>query len=210
MRVLIVDDHPMVIAGCRGILSSQIDIEVIEAHDAREALDAHVKASPDVTVLDINLPGNSGFDVLQRILKQKPKSRIVVFTMNEDPMFAARAIELGAMGYIAKSEDPSQFVKAVRLVAGGTCYLSDQMAQKLAFFQQKQRNNPFLELSPREVETLKLLAEGKGMAEIADAMKISYKTAANCCSLLKHKLGARSRADLIRIAVEGKTANTIV
>ncbi|HTV31635.1 MAG TPA: response regulator transcription factor [Methylocella sp.] len=210
MRVLIVDDHPMVIAGCRGILSSQIDIEVIEAHDAREALDAHVEASPDVTVLDINLPGNSGFDVLQRILKQKPKSRIVVFTMNEDPMFAARAIELGAMGYIAKSEDPSQFVKAVRLVAGGTCYLSDQMAQKLAFFQQKQRNNPFLELSPREVETLKLLAEGKGMAEIADAMKISYKTAANCCSLLKHKLGARSRADLIRIAVEGKTANTIV
>ena len=210
MRVLIVDDHPMVIAGCRGILSSQIDIEVIEAHDAREALVAHAKASPDVTVLDINLPGNSGFDVLQRILKQKPKSRIVVFTMSEDPIFAARAIEFGAMGYITKSEDPSQFVKAVRLVAGGTCYLSDQMAQKLAFFQQKQRNNPFLELSTREVETLKLLAEGKGIAEIADVMKISYKTAANCCSLLKSKLGARSRADLIRIAVEGKTAKMIV
>ncbi|HXW71175.1 MAG TPA: response regulator transcription factor [Methylocella sp.] len=210
MRVLIVDDHPMVIAGCRGILSSQSDIEVIEAHDAREAVEAHATASPDVTVLDINLPGTSGFDVLQRLLKQEPKSRIVVFTMNEDPIFAARAIELGAMGYIAKSEDPSQFVKAVRRVADGTCYLSDQMAQKLVFFQQKQKNNPFLDLSAREIETLRLLAEGKGMAEIAHVMNISYKTAANCCSLLKRKLGARSRADLIRIAVEGKAAKTIV
>ena len=210
MRVLIVDDHPMVIAGCRGMLSSQMDIEVIEAHDAGKALDAHTSASPDVTVLDINLPGDSGFEVLRRILKQEPRSRIIVFTMNEDPVFAAQAIELGAMGYIAKSEDPSQFVKAVRLVAGGACYLSDQMAQKLAFFQQKRRNNPFLDLSAREVETLRLLAEGKGMAEIAHIMKISYKTAANCCSLLKHKLGARSRADLIRIAVEGKAAAKLI
>jgi len=210
MRVLIVDDHPMIIAGCRGMLSSHIDIEVIEARDAGGALDAHTSASPDVTVLDINLPGDSGFEVLRRILKQQPRSRIIVFTMNEDPVFAAQAIELGAMGYIAKSEDPSQFVKALRLVADGTCYVSDQMAQKLAFFQQQHHNNPFLDLSAREVETLRLLAEGKGMAEIAHVMKISYKTAANCCSLLKRKLGARSRADLIRMAVEGKAARQIV
>jgi len=210
MRVLIVDDHPMVIAGCRGILSSQIDIEVIEAYDVSGALDAHAKASPDVTVLDINLPGGSGFDLLQQILKREPQARIIIFTMNEDPMFAAQAIELGAMGYIAKSEDPSQFVKAVRLIADGKCYLSGQMAQKLAFFQQKRHSSPFLDLSTREIETLRLLAEGKGMAEIAHVMKISYKTAANCCSLLKRKLGARSRADLIRIAVEGKVAKMIV
>ncbi|HUI19544.1 MAG TPA: response regulator transcription factor [Methylocella sp.] len=210
MRVLIVDDHPMVIAGCRGILASQLYIEVIEAHDAREALDAHASAAPDVTVLDINLPDVSGLEVLREILRQEPKSRIIVFTMNEDPALAARAIELGAMGYIAKSEDPSHLVNAVRLVAGGSCYLSDQIAQKLAFFQLKQRSDPFLGLSAREIETLHLLAEGKGMAEIAHAMKISYKTAANCCSLLKHKLGARSRADLIRIAVEGKASKMIV
>ncbi len=210
MRVLIVDDHPMVIAGCRGMLSGQMDIEVIEAHDAREALDAHASRAPDVTVLDINLPDLSGFEVLRRILKQEPKSRFIVFTMNENITFAARAIELGAMGYIAKTEDPSQFVKAVQLVASGTCYLSDQIAQKLAFFQQKHGNSQFLDLSTREIETLRLLAEGKGMAEIAHVMKISYKTVANCCSLLKHKLGARSRADLIRIAIEGKTSNMIV
>jgi two-component system invasion response regulator UvrY len=210
MRVLIVDDHPMVIAGCRGMLAGQSDIDIVEAHDADEALEAHGAARPDVTVLDINLPGLSGYELLRRILKCDPKSRIIVFTMNDDPVFAARAIELGAMGYMAKSEDPSQFVRAVRAVAEGERYLSNQIAQKLAFFNQKQKSNSFADLSPREIETLRLLADGKGMAEIAHAMKISYKTVANCCTLLKRKLGARSRADLIRIAVESRAAKSIV
>jgi DNA-binding NarL/FixJ family response regulator len=98
-----------------GILSRETDNEVIEAHDACEALDAYAAASPDITVLDINLIGRSGFEVLQHILKREPKSRIMVFTMNEDPAPAAQAIEHGARGYITKSEDPSQFVKAVRV-----------------------------------------------------------------------------------------------
>lgn len=210
MRVLIVDDHPMVIAGCRGMLAGQADIDIVEAHDADEALEAHGATAPDVTILDINLPGLSGYEVLRRILKHDPKSRVIVFTMNDDPVFAARAIELGAMGYMAKSEDPSQFVKALRLVAGGNRYLSNHIAQKLAFFNQKQKSNPFADLSAREIETLRLLADGKGMAEIAHAMKISYKTVANCCTLLKRKLGARSRADLIRIAVERRATKGIV
>lgn len=210
MRVLIVDDHPMVIAGCRGMLASHSDIDVVEAHDASEALDAHGATAPDVTVLDINLPGLSGYELLRRILKRDPKSRVIVFTMNDNPVFAARAIELGAMGYVAKSEDPSQFVKAVRAVAEGERYLSHQVAQRLAFFNQQQRSNPITDLSPREIETVRLLADGKGVAEIGHAMNISYKTVANCCTLLKRKLGARSRADLIRIAVESRAAKNIM
>jgi len=106
MRVLIVDDHPMVIEGCRGMLSGQKDIEVLEAHNADEALDAYASAPPDVVVLDINLPGVSGFELLRRILKRDVNAKIIVFTMNDDPVFAARAIEGGARGYVAKNEDP--------------------------------------------------------------------------------------------------------
>jgi two-component system, NarL family, invasion response regulator UvrY len=210
MRVLIVDDHPMVIAGCRGMLSGQSDIEVLEARDADAALEAHASAQPDVIILDINLPGLSGFELLRRMLKRKPDTKAIVFTMNDDPVFAARSIEHGAKGYLAKSEDPALFVKAVRMVAAGERYLSNQFAQKLAFFDQKHGANPLEGLNGRELEILRLLAEGKGMAEIAHIMRVSYKTVANSCSLLKRKLGARSRADLIRIAVENKLAKELV
>lgn len=210
MRVLIIDDHPMVIAGCRGILSSQPDIEIIEARDAAEALECFHSMPPDVVVLDINLPELSGFELLRRIRTHEPAAPVLVFTMHEDPVFAARAIELGAAGYLTKNEDPSQFFKAVKIVAEGRCFLSNQLAQKLAFLQQKQQSNPLAELSAREIETLKWIAEGKEMAEIAHIMKISYKTVSNCCSLLKRKLGARSRADLIRIAIENRAAKKIV
>jgi two-component system invasion response regulator UvrY len=109
MRILIVDDHPMVIEGCRGMLSDQPDIEILEAHNADEALEACGSAAPDVVVLDINLPGVSGVELLRRILKRSPNSKIIVFTMNDDPIFAARSIEQGARGYIAKNEDPASF-----------------------------------------------------------------------------------------------------
>ena len=209
MRILIVDDHPMVIEGCRGMLSGQPDIEVLEAHNAEDALEAHAVASPDVVVLDINLPGVSGFELLRRMLKRNPNSKIVIFTMNDDPVFAARSIEQGAQGYIAKSEDPKTFIKAIRAVAAGERYLSSGLALKLAFAEQKLGANPLDGLSGREVEILRNLAEGKDMLEIAHLLKVSYKTVANNCTLLKAKLSARSRADLIRIAVENRSSGKL-
>jgi DNA-binding NarL/FixJ family response regulator len=209
MRILIVDDHPMVIEGCRGMLSDQPDIEILEAHNADEALEACGSAAPDVVVLDINLPGVSGVELLRRILKRSPNSKIIVFTMNDDPIFAARSIEQGARGYIAKNEDPASFIKAVRAVANGGRYLSNNLALKLAFSDQKHRGSLLDALNIREIEILRNLADGKDMAEIAHMMKISYKTVANSCALLKRKLGARSRADLIRIAVENRVAKQL-
>jgi DNA-binding NarL/FixJ family response regulator len=209
MRVLIIDDHPMVIEGCRGMLSGQPDIEVIEAHNADEAMEAHASATPDVIVLDINLPGVSGFDLLRRMLKRRPSSKIIVFTMNDDPAFASRSIEQGAQGYIAKNEDPKAFVKAIRTVASGERYLSSNLALKLAFSDQKLASNPIESLNAREIQILRNLADGKDMTEIAFAMKVSYKTVANNCLLLKRKLGARSRADLLRIAVENRVLKNL-
>ena len=91
MRILIVDDHPMVIEGCRGMLSGQKDIEVFEAHNADEALEKYASTAPDVVVLDINLPGVSGFELLRLLLKRNPSAKVIVFTMNDDPVFAARS-----------------------------------------------------------------------------------------------------------------------
>lgn len=210
MRVLIVDDHPMVIEGCRGMLSGQKDIEVLEAHNADDALDAYSSATPDIVVLDINLPGVSGFELLRRILKRDVNAKIIVFSMNDDPVFAARAIEGGARGYVAKSEDPRVFIKAIRAVAAGERYLSNTLALKLAFADQSRASNPLDALNGREIEILRNLADGKDMTEIAHILKVSYKTVANNCILLKRKLGARSKADLLRIAVENKVAMKLV
>jgi len=209
MRILIVDDHPMVIEGCRGMLSGQPDIEILEAHNADEALEIHASEAPDVVVLDINLPGISGFELLRRMLKRDPSSKIIIFTMNDDPVFAARSIEQGAKGYIAKNEDPKAFVKAIRAVAGGERYLSSGLALKLAFAEQKHGASPLDGLSGREIEIMRSLADGKDMVEIAHLLKVSYKTVANNCTLLKAKLGARSRADLIRIAVENRASGKL-
>jgi DNA-binding NarL/FixJ family response regulator len=192
------------------MLSGQKDIEVLEAHNADEALDSYASAAPDVVVLDINLPGVSGFELLRRILKRDANAKIIVFTMNDDPVFAARAIEGGARGYVAKSEDPRVFIKAIRAVAAGERYLSNTLALKLAFADQSRANNPLDALNGREIEILRNLADGKDMTEIAHILKVSYKTVANNCILLKRKLGARSKADLLRIAVENKVAMKLV
>lgn len=210
MRVLIIDDHPMVIEGCRGMLSGQSDIVTFEARDAEHGLAVFLSEKPDIVVLDINLPGVSGFELLRRILKRDPDAKIIVFTMNDDPVFAARAIERGARGYLTKNEDPKTFVRAIRAVAAGERHLSNSLALKLAFADQKFASNPLDALSGREIEVLRNLAEGKDMAEIAHILKVSYKTIANNCVLLKRKLGARSKADLLRIAVENKLTMKLV
>ena len=181
------------------MVSGQPDIEILEAHNADEALETQASKSPDVVVLDLNLPGVSGFELLRRMLKRDPSAKIIIFTMNDDPVFAARSIEQGAQGYLAKNEDPKAFVKAIRAVANGERYLSSGLALKLAFAEQKLGANPLDSLSGREIEILRNLADGKNMVEVAHLLKVSYKTVANNCTLMKAKLGARSKADLIRI-----------
>ncbi|MGD9541997.1 MAG: LuxR C-terminal-related transcriptional regulator, partial [Methylocystis sp.] len=127
-------------------------------------------------------------------------------SMNDDPVFAARAIEGGARGYVAKNEDPRVLIKAIRAVAGGERYLSNTLALKLAFADQSHVSNPLDALNGREIEILRNLADGKDMTQIAHILKVSYKTVANNCIILKRKLGAQSTADLLRIAVENKIA----
>ena len=202
MRVLIVDDHPIVISGCKALLASDAQVEVRDAADAEAGQALYFAWKPDVAVVDLNLPGLSGLEVCRRILQRDEQAKIIIFTMNDDPVFAARAIEAGAKGYIAKNDDPSLFADAVRQVAHGGVYLHPDLARQIAFLRANANANKVASLSARELEILRMLAAGRSMGDIADALHVSYKTVANNCTALKQKLGARSSMDLMRIAME--------
>ena len=204
MRVLIIDDHPIVASGCRALLESDPTVKVFDATDGNAGYAAYFAHQPDVALIDLNLPGVSGLEVCRRILQREPGAKIIIFSMNDDPVFAVRAIEAGAKGYIAKSDDPLLLAEAVRRVAEGGGYLHPEMAREIAFLRVGSNASRVSDLSARELEILRLLAKGKTMAEIADALRLSYKTVANNCTQLRQKLGARSAMDLMRIALDLK------
>ncbi|MGJ0426661.1 response regulator transcription factor [Methylocystis sp.] len=204
MRVLIVDDHPIIVSGCAAMLAGEGDIDVVDARDAETGLAVFVAQKPDVTVVDIGLPGVSGFELTRRILEADPQARIVVFSMNDDPIFAARAIQMGAKGYVTKNDDPYLLLTAVREVAAGGVFLMPKIANRLAFEKSGGAASPLAALTARELEILRMLGRGLGTAEIADATQVSYKTIANSCSIIKRKLGARTPMELMRIALEHK------
>jgi len=204
MRVLIVDDHPIIVSGCAAMLAGEGDIDVVDARDAETGLAVFVAQKPDVTVVDIGLPGVSGFELTRRILEADPQARIVVFSMNDDPIFAARAIQMGAKGYVTKNDDPYLLLTAVREVASGGVFLMPKIANQLAFEKSGASASPLSVLTARELEILRMLGRGLGTTEIADATQVSYKTIANSCSIIKRKLGARTPMELMRIALEHK------
>src|SRR6476646_5456543 len=133
IRVLIIDDHPVVLSGCRSLFAGDSTVRIEEAADAKSGHRAFAQKKPDVTVIDINLPDVSGFELMRRIRKDDPGAKIIMFSMNEDPAFVVRAIELGAQGYVSKGDDPRILVKAVRKVAAGDNFISPQLAEAVTF-----------------------------------------------------------------------------
>jgi DNA-binding NarL/FixJ family response regulator len=202
IRILIVDDHPVVLSGCRSLFASDASVKIDEAGDAKAGHRAYIQKRPDVTVIDIKLPDVSGFELMRRIRKDDPGAKIIMFSMNDDPAFVVRAIGMGAQGYVSKSDDPRLFVKAVRKVAAGEKFVSPDLAEAVTFAGAAIKADPSTQMSARELEILRLLGRGDKIVEVADALGISYKTVANTTSLLKQKLGAKNHSDLVRIAVE--------
>jgi DNA-binding NarL/FixJ family response regulator len=201
-RVLVVDDHPVVVSGCRSLFASDVSVKIDEAGDVKSGHKAFVTRRPDVTVIDISLPDVSGFELMRRIRKEDPNAKIIMLSMNDDPAFVVRAVEMGAQGYVSKGDDPWVLLKAVRKVAAGGHFISPQLAVAVTFSAAAIKANPASQMSARELEILRLLGRGDKIVEVADALDISYKTVANTTSLLKQKLGAKNHSDLIRIAVE--------
>jgi two-component system invasion response regulator UvrY len=202
MRVLIVDDHPIVASGCRALFAGDRETVMLEAPDAERGELMFAAEQPDVCVLDINLPTVSGFELARRILARSASARIIMFSMNDDPVFAARAIEIGAKGYVSKSGDPCDLVEAIRVVGNGGVYLPAALAQSVAFARPAFAQNPLSKLTSREIEILRLLGTGKSLSEIAWMVHSSYKTIANTSSIIRNKLGLRSSSELVRFAIE--------
>jgi two-component system, NarL family, invasion response regulator UvrY len=201
MRVLIVDDHPIVASGCRAVLSGEPDIALLEAADAESGERVFTAEQPDVCVIDINLPTVSGFELARRILARQPAARIIMFSMNDDPVFAARAIEVGAKGYVSKSGDPNDLVEAILQVGRGDTYLPPAIARSIAFAGPAAAQGPLAKLTSREMEIVRLLSAGKSLSEIAWLVHSSYKTVANTSSIIRQKLGVRTSGELVRLAI---------
>jgi two-component system, NarL family, invasion response regulator UvrY len=199
MKILIVDDHPIVRSGLRRLLAAETE-EIQEAATGQSALSVFRTFRPNLIILDLNLPGISGLEVIERLKVVDPKARILVLSMHDDPMHVRRALQAGAAGYATKNARPNEIIEAVRRVARGGTYVEHSIAEELVFLSIKPQTHLLAELSTRELEVLRLLAKGCSLSTIASTIAISRKTAANSSSRIKAKLGARTTADLISIA----------
>lgn len=201
MKVLLVDDHAVVRAGVRRLLASEAGVSIVEAESSREAVEVWHREAPNLIILDLNLTDSSGLELLRRLIQLDKAARILVLSMHSEPVYAARALEAGARGYVSKSAGAEEFVNAVRQVGKGGHYVEREIAGELAVAKFSQ-TNPLDRLTTREIDILRLLGQGKSYAQIAAAVGVSYKTVANASSLMKQKLSVETTADLIRLSIE--------
>jgi two-component system, NarL family, invasion response regulator UvrY len=203
ISVLLVDDHAVVREGYRRLLERQGDIAVIgEAADAATAHSLFCCMNPQIVVMDITLPGTSGIEAMARMLLYKPDTRVLIFSMHGDAIFAKRALQSGAFGYVTKASAPNVLVEAVHSIAGGKKYLSADIAHKLALSDFTSDTSPADGLSAREFEVLRQLAQGRSIKEIAHSMGLSPKTVSNHQSAIKQKLQVDTAIELFKKAAQ--------
>lgn len=201
IRVFLLDDHALVRTGMRLMLSGETDIEVVGEADSGEiALPMIRRLKPDVVLCDLHLPGISGLEVTERIVKGNYGSRVVVVSVLEDGPMPKRLIEAGASGYVGKGGDAVELLRAVRDVARGKRYLANGIAQHLALAGIGGESSPFDSLSPRELEIAMLLVQGMRQDEIAKRLSLSAKTVNTHKSRLFEKLGIQDSIALARLS----------
>ncbi len=200
-RVLIADDHPLVRQGLRAVLDATDDLEVVgEAADGPEAVTLALEQSPDVVLLDLQMPGLHGIEAMRQILARRPATAVLVLTMFEEDDTVFAAVGAGAAGYLLKGADGVDIVSAVRSVAAGHAVFGPTLAQRLRSWfaaPPATRDVPFPELSDREREILDELAAGRTNAEIGQRLNLSTKTVANNVSRILNKLQLTQRSQAI-------------
>lgn len=199
MKILLVDDHALVRAGVKRLLLTTFEAEIVEAANGRDALHTLRSTAMDLIVLDINLPGLGGLELLRRVI-DAGAGPVLILSMHAEPIYIRRALDAGAAGYATKNISPDELLLAVKKVLAGGRYVEADLAQTLVV----EGHSPASgvdRLAPRELEIMRLLARGQSLAEIADAIGVGYKTVANSCSEIKAKLGVSRTADLVRLAL---------
>ena len=206
IRILIADDHAVVRQGLKQIIADEADMQIVgEAEKASEVLNFVRQEDLNVIILDITMPGKSGLDLLPEIRNLRPMIKILILSMHAEEQFAIRALKSGASGYITKQSAPTELVKAIRKVNSGGKYISQSIAEQLAFFVSDDTNKPLHQrLSDREFQVMRMIAEGKTLREIADELFISDKTVGTYRTRIMEKMNMSRNAELIRYAVQNK------
>lgn len=203
-RVLVIDDHPIVLRGAREILETAGATEIVQAQGVAEGFQRYRKHKPDLIIVDLAMRTGvlNGLSFIRRLRMHDQQTPLLVFTMHSDPVIVSRALELGANGYILKDSTAEEFLTAFKTVRDGKLYLSHDLAADVAFNQAREKANPIRNLSLRELQTLALVAEGKPYGVIAEHLGVSYKTVANVCTQLKAKFGVHTLPELMRMAIQ--------
>ncbi len=206
LRILIADDHTVVRKGLRQILLEEFPNAVIdEVPDAEELIKKVMSAQWDVVVSDLSMPGRSGLDALQQIKLSFPDLPVLILSIHPEEQYALRALKSGASGYLSKDTAPDELVKAVQKVLLGKKYISHSIAEKLANTFSSDSGKPAHEnLSDREFDVMKLLANGKSVSDIADMLSLSVTTVSTYRARVMTKMNLRSNSDLTKYAIENK------
>lgn len=209
IRVLLVDDHTILRQGLRRLFESERGFEVVgEARDGREAVERAKQLLPDVTIMDLAMPALNGLDATRRILKLRPEARILILSMYLDDDYVTQALEAGVCGYVMKDAPATELIAAVRAVARGETYFTPQIPPNTVERWRRAREadgrrGP-VELTPREREVLKLLAEGHTVKKVAVSLHLSQKTVDAHKTNLMKKLDIHNRVDLVKYAINKK------
>ena len=204
IRVVIADDHQILREGLKQLLEAAGDLEIVgEAGDGFEVLERTRGLDFDVLLLDMSMPGKSGVELIRQVKSERPKLRILVLSMHEEPQYAVRAIRAGASGYVTKESAAALLVAAIRKVAGGGAFITAEVAERLALDSMPQAQGPLhARLSDREYQVFDLLVRGLSVSEIAQDLHLSAKTISTHKARLMEKLQVDNGADLVRYALE--------
>jgi len=211
LRVVIADDHPVFSHGLAQVVQNQADMQVVEVvGDGAAALDVIRQSTPDVAVLDVGMPHLDGFDVAERVFDAQLPTRLMFLTMHAEPAIFERAMAIGVKGYVLKDEAIREIVQAIRTVAMGRLYLSPALSEYAVTraFRERRRappgSSPLASLTSREREILRLIAESRTSKEIAEQLRLHYRTIENQRAAMSQKLGLQGSHALVKFAFEHK------
>ena len=199
LRILIVDDHPIVRQGLKQTLADAAEIgEIVEAATPQEALDLVRQGKWDAVILDIGLPGRGGLEVLKDIKREAPRLPVLILSMHAEDQYAVRAVRAGAAGYLTKGAATESLIAAVRKVASGGRYISPELAERLATELTVDRDHPLhASLSDREFDVLRSIASGQTVGDIAERLSLSVKTVSTYRARILEKMQLKNNAELM-------------
>lgn len=203
MNVLIADDHPVVRQGLRQMLAMESDFTVVgEARNGQEVVDLSRQVPWEVAVLDYNMPGKSGLELIKELRQRYPARAVLILSMYPEDRYAVRALKAGAAGYLTKESAPEELVNAIRKIAGGGRYVTPTLGEKLALELEDNRGKPLHEtLSDREYQVMWMIASGKTVRKIADELFLSPNTVSTHRTRILRKMNMKSNAELMHYAI---------